>query len=329
MKQVDVSDLAELPVSPILRHQNDTAMQHLLRAMSASHWRAQRLDTASTAVSIIIAALGVMGTFVPAVSMQVTAIGAVWALTYSTGLATWTGAELRRAAKIQEEFDVRLFRIAWNDVLAGDRIEPPEINQLSARFRGRTDIILDYYEIPDLHPPYDIIACQMMSLGWGARVRRRFAQAILVLLFTWLAAGIVLGVFADVTIGRLLLGWYVPSLGGLMLGLDMFRRQRGVVDERQRVLQLLRRRVAAMLEQSPGPDIEQSLLTLARQVQDSIFLTRVACPRVPDWFFLRFRATDSADFAADMDELVRRWPLVRPDQESTGGPGQTRPLVTR
>ena len=294
------------PVSAILRRQNDQSMHLLLRAMSASHERAQRLDAVSAIVSIAVATSGYVATFVAAAAVPITAVGALWALAYSIGVASWTDTELRRAATIQEMFDVRLFGLGWNHVLAGEPVEAADVSRLSSRYRGREDMIRDYYEVPDFPAPYDILACQMMNLGWGARVRLRFAYAILSILLVWVSAGAVIGAITDITVSQLFLALYVPSLGGLMLGLDMARRQRNVVRERQRVLTHLRSAVAVTVGPAADTSTETWLLPLARQVQDAIFLTRVCCPRVPTWFFLRFRTTDRVDFVADMQDLQSR-----------------------
>ncbi len=294
-------DVSE-PSSAVLRRQNDPAIHELIRAMSASHLRAQRLDDLSTALSVAVAAAGFAGAFITSAANAITAVGALWALAYSMGLATWTGAELRRAATIQEMLDVDLYGLEWNYVIADHPVGAAEISRLNARFTGRDDMVHDYYEIPDFPNPYDVVACQMMNLGWGARVRLRFAYTILAALLAWAVAGAVIGVVTNATVAQLLLGLYVPSLGGLMLGLDMFGRQRDVVNERQRVLHYVRSYMTNVRSGGPArPDGRLHVLT--RQVQDAIFLTRVSCPRVPNWFFLRFRDTDRRDFQADMKQL--------------------------
>jgi hypothetical protein len=280
-------------------------MLALLRAMSVSHARVRRLDSVSTSVSIVVALSGLVGTFVNAAATPITIVGALWALIYSTGLGTWTGNELVRAATLQEMLDVRLFSLPWNTVLAADQVGAQEISRLSKRYEGRDDMIRDYYEIPDLPRPYDILACQQQNLGWGARVRRRYAYSILVLVWLWTCTGVAIGALADLTIGDVLLSWYVPSLGALMLGLDIFRAQRDVAAERHRVLDLVRTAVATHAHATTTPVIMTELLVLARQAQDAIFLTRRHTPRVPDWFFLRFRTSDRTDFQAAMEELDR------------------------
>ena len=113
----------------------------------------------------------------------------------------------------------------------------------------------------------------------------------------------------------LLLAWFVPSLGALLLGLEIYRGQRDVAAERDRAPRPPepghRRRPRPVDRRRP------SLLTLARQTQDLIFRTRCAQTRVPSWFFRRFHAADRVDFQAAManlaDLLRARPPAARAD----------------
>ena len=265
-------------------------------------------------MSVAVAALGPVGSFVESATGAVAVVGALWALVYSTGLATWTGRELERAAVLQEMFDSRLFGIPWNHVLAEEPLAASEISRLSKRYNGRSDMITNYYEIPDLPRPFDVFACQQQNLGWGARVRRRYAYSVLTVVCGWCVLGVVIGGLANLTVGALVLSFYVPSLGALMLGLDIFRSQQEVATIRRRVLRQLRFAIVAYLRSSTpvgpdrrvtAPDSPAELLVLARQVQDALYLTRRRTPRVPDWYFLRFRLSDRTDFRAAMDELDR------------------------
>lgn len=294
------------PGSRILQRQNDPSALTVLRAISASHKRAQHLASGGTTVSIVVAATGFIGIFTKFGVTSVTIVGALWALLYSTGLTSWANKERERAAKLQEMFDVELFSLGWNPLLAGEQIGAHEVNRLSQQYRGRLDMVLDYYEIPDLPRPFDVLACQQQNLGWGARVHRRYAFTVLACVCAWSAAGLVLGSLASLTVTEVLLRWYIPSLGALMLGLSIFRQQNDVTRERQRVLGLLTSRIDAVVANSVTPAVAADLLQLARQIQDAIFLARHSASRVPDWFFLRYRANDRADFRAAMDELERR-----------------------
>jgi hypothetical protein len=171
-------------------------------------------------------------------------LGGVWAVAHSLGLTAWESGKARRAALLQELFDVELFRLEWNTALVGDAPAAQEVSGLARRFRDREDELHDYYEIPELPAPYDVLACQQQNLGWGARVRRRYARTVLTALVVWLGAGLGVGLALRMNVLDLLMLWYVPSLGAVLTGLDVVRTQKDVAAERERVSALLATRVA-------------------------------------------------------------------------------------
>ncbi|MFF4144802.1 S-4TM family putative pore-forming effector [Streptomyces sp. NPDC001698] len=284
--------------SRILSEQNGEAALHRLRAMTVSHRRAQRLANARMGVSVLLAVSGLVTVFVPHVSASVTVVGGVWAVAHSVGLTQWESSEARRAALLQESFDVRLFHLEWNSAMVGSPPASHLISSLSRRYSGEEAELRDYYEIPELPHPYDVVACQLQNLGWGARVRRRYARTVLAAVLLWLGGGLVVGLTTRMEVLDLVLLWYVPSLGAAMMGLEVCRTQWQVAAERERVMELLEARVAA------GGDTG-ALMGFARQVQDVIFHSRQRYTRVPDWFFRRFKSTDRADFQAAMDDVAR------------------------
>ncbi|MBM0233871.1 hypothetical protein JNW91_19655 [Micromonospora sp. STR1_7] len=298
----------------LLRRQNRPEMMALLHAMSVCHTRAQRLDNLRMALSVAIGVAGAVVAFTGVSATGVTAVGALWAVLNATGLASWSTGQIRRAATLQEMFDVRLFGLPWNAVAAGEPLGPQEVSRLERAYRDDEQYLRDYYEIPPLPRPYDVLACQQQNLGWGARVRRRYAYAVLAGVGFWTSAGVVFAVTADLTVAALLTQWFVPSLGALLLGLEIYRGQRDVAAERDRALTILQNQVVATARRDDAPTAAD-LLTLARQTQDLIFHSRRGQARVPNWFFRRFHAADRVDFQAAMGnlaELLRR-PTPRTD----------------
>ncbi|MEV6690359.1 S-4TM family putative pore-forming effector [Micromonospora sp. NPDC051196] len=299
------------PAKSLLSRQTEPEMMALLRAMSACHLRAQRLDNLRMIFSIVLGVAGAVVAITGVSSTAVTAVGALWALVNAVGLGTWSRGQLGRAAVLQEMFDTRLFALPWNVVAAGDEVSAAEISRLHRAYRGDEKYLRDYYEIPPLPAPYDVLACQQQNLGWGARVRRRYAHVVLGGTAVWTALGVVFGVTAGLTVSQLLLQWYVPSLGALLLGLEIYRSQRDVAAERERALGVMQSRIAGTL-QRPGEDDSTELLTLARQIQDLIFRSRQRQSRVPDWFFRRFHAADRHDFNVAMTTLTQLLQGARP-----------------
>ncbi|HKT01815.1 MAG TPA: S-4TM family putative pore-forming effector [Rugosimonospora sp.] len=287
---------------PIVDLQDTDEMIFLLKAVSVSHGRARRLDAASVSVSVLLAVCGLVATVVDRLAVPVTVMGALWAIGYGAGLARWTDGELVRAATLQEMFDVRLFRLPWNVIVAGEPIGVAEVSWLAHRFRGREADLYGYYEVPRLRSPYDVVACQLQNLAWGARVRGRYARVLLGAVGLWSVAGVVVGIVGGLTVTDTVLRWFVPSLGALLLAWDSFRTQREVAGERQRVMAILWDQVRRTVT---GSGEVGALVELTRQVQDAILRTRRRNIRVPEWFFARFREVDRRDFQAVVAELSR------------------------
>ncbi len=288
------------PASDLLTRQNNPRSMSLLRAAAASHARAQRLDWMRLSISGALALLGLAATFYSPIADPVTVLGALWALIHSIGLSSWARWEVQRAAVLQEMFDVDLFGLSWNEVAAGSPLAADEVSKVARGYRGGDGSLHDYYEIPALPHPLDVLACQEQNLGWGARIRSRYAFAVLVVVGVWSAGGVVLGSVLGMLVVDLLLQFFVPSLGGLMMGLEIYRAQRHTAVTRAHVLTLVRSRVVAT---AGTPERWPALLVFARQVQDVILQTRMTHARVPNFFFARFQDQDRVDFTASMDEL--------------------------
>ncbi|MER5799083.1 MULTISPECIES: S-4TM family putative pore-forming effector [Streptomyces] len=290
---------------PIVEHQNDPEMLRLLRAASASHARAQRLASGHVVVSTALAVGAVVGVFVPVSLTPLSLVGLVWAVVYAVGASAWTKNEFRRAALLQETFDTRLFGLPWNHVLVGREPSADEISRLARHYRGSPARLRDYYEIQDLPRPFDIVACQLQNLGWGSRIRRRYAGFVRTGLVLWCAAGVLAGVLNRMSLTDVLMDWYVPSLGLLLLGVDTYQAQQDTVAAREHARKTLLTRTEQYARAGALEAQAVGMLSLARQVQDVLLQTRLTQARVPNWFFNRFLDTDRADFAAAMDELGR------------------------
>jgi hypothetical protein len=278
-------------------------MGHLLRAMTVSHSRVRVLASLRMGVSATLAVAGLVNVFTKSLGLTVTVAGAMWALTYSMGLASWADRELRRAAVLQEAFEVRLFALPWNHVLAGEQVPPEDVRHLSGRYHGSSEDLLDYYDMPDLVYPFDVLARQQQNLGWGCRVRRRYANAVVLAMLIWTGAGLVSAMVQASTIIEFIVQWCVPSLGVFLLGWDTVRDQRAVARERHRICSYARTRSLTLAAERLQPSLDQELRLMARQVQDQLFLTRRRAPRVPSWFFRHYYERDNSDFTAAMAEL--------------------------
>ncbi|MGX1546212.1 S-4TM family putative pore-forming effector [Streptomyces adustus] len=289
--------------TPIVERQNDEEMLTILRAGESSHARAQKLAALHVLVSVVLAAGAVLAVLVPALQPTLTAGGFLWALVYAAAAGAWTENEFRRAARLQELFDTRLYGLPWNEMLAGDVPSADETSRLARRYKGSAESLRDYYEVRDLPRPFDVLSCILQNLGWGARVRRRYANTVQACVVLWIAAGVVVGVTNRMTLAELLMNWFVPSLGLLLFGVDIYRGQRDTAAVREHTRQVLLRAMREHARSGMPAERVPELMTLARQAQDALLRTRLTQARVPSSFFRRFREHDRDDFAAAMDEV--------------------------
>ncbi|GGO69624.1 S-4TM family putative pore-forming effector [Nonomuraea cavernae] len=287
------------PPGTVQERQNRPHMHDLLRAARLCHLRAQRIDGLRLSVSALLGLLGLIGAVAPATATPIAVGGALWAIAYAAGLGTAGRGALRRAALLQEMFDVEVFELPWNDVAAGKRIPIHEVHALAQRSKLSDEAVRDYYVTVGLPRPFDVLGCQAQNLSWAARIRRRFARVLLTAVGVWSVTGLAVGWAVGLTVGELLLRWYVPSIGALLMALDTYRAQRDTATERDRVADLLDDRT-----NSPGQAAD--LLVLARQVQDVVLHARQTHVRVPEVFSRWSQAKDRADYEAAQQDLAAR-----------------------
>ncbi|HEX5407984.1 MAG TPA: S-4TM family putative pore-forming effector [Pseudonocardiaceae bacterium] len=290
----------------IADRQDSVTALRLLKAVAVTHSYNQWAQALSVGVSMALAVAGLLTGLGWQYGATVALGGALWAAVYKVGMAPWAQRYLRMAATLQEMFDADLLDLPWNYIAVGDRIGEEEVSRLSRRFRGDEGRLRGYYLVATAAEPYDVLFCLEQNLAWGSRIRLRFAQMVLGVLVLWSAVGVVLTLATDETVGWLVTGWFVPSLGLLLLCLDMHRTQMASTRERLRVLKLVR----AVIDDPASPTIVTlgALSLFARQVQDVLYHMRQIQPRLPTWYFRRYHDADRSDFQVKMKVLEARFP---------------------
>jgi hypothetical protein len=290
----------------IAGRQDAITARRLLKAIAVAHLHNQRAQAASFGVSIVLAVAGLLTGPGSRYGAAVALSGALWAAVYKGVVAPWADRYLRIAATLQEMFDADLLGLPWNRITVGDRIGDDDVSRLSRRFRGDEDRLRGYYLVASAAAPYDVLFCLEQNLAWGSRVRLRFAQLMLGVLVLWSAAGVLYTLATGATVSRLVVGWFVPSLGLLLLCLEMYRTQMASTRERLRILGLVR----GVIDEPSSPVIATpaALTIFARQVQDTLYYMRRLQPRLPTWYFRRYHDQDESDFRVKMQELEARFP---------------------
>jgi hypothetical protein len=292
-----------VPAVPIHERQLDPRMICLQRAAAASHQRGQLVESIRTCAAILLAAAGIVVTLTghgrPAMSIT----GAAWFLVSAFLLKRAAGATARQGALLQEMFDTTLFYLPWRATVAGNPIPAPDVHHLARGLQrgGAKDqrITAGWYDSTEgVHYPYDVLIAQEQNLGWDARLRRRYASAILAAVVIWSGLGLVAGiVIANATIVNTLLSFFIPSLAAYQVALEIWTGQQRIAAERQRLLDTV---TTELRSAQPGTVSETEwhrAREVARDVQDGILRTRLDAIRVPEWFYRHYRNRDELDFA--------------------------------
>ncbi|NEC92171.1 S-4TM family putative pore-forming effector [Streptomyces sp. SID12501] len=289
---------------PLIRHAIESSEAFVLRAVTVVHARVQRVATFRTLISMAVAIAGVLAPVIHLSALPGTVVGVIWAFVYASLLQRYVDRKLQMAAVLQEMFYVQQFRMPWNAVVAGDPLRAEDVRQLVRQYRGSEQSLRDWYEMPNLSYPFNVLVKEYQNLSWGQRIRRRYAYLAVFLTASWVSLGVILGAVGSFTLVDLVLRWFVPSLGLLMLGFETCREQFSIAAERNRLCQLVYSSCEAVIGGRSLGSTER-LLVFARQVEDVLFLTRKKAPRVPRWFYERYYEVDREDFEEGMRQFKR------------------------
>jgi SMODS-associating 4TM effector domain len=126
-------------MSTIARQQNTDESIRLLCAQSYLYSKAKQLRLRHTGFVIILAVLSILFLFLPDEYKTIPAIiGGVVTL-IGVGVEYFETSKTKQAAKVQEEFDTNLFKLVWNRVLVGNKVEPEFIRMAARKFTGDKD----------------------------------------------------------------------------------------------------------------------------------------------------------------------------------------------
>ncbi|MFB7026084.1 MULTISPECIES: S-4TM family putative pore-forming effector [unclassified Streptomyces] len=270
--------------------QNTEKSISLIKASSAAYAHIKRYEAARYSGSFLLAAASVYMAAAGRTSPILVAIGVAWALTSSILLAQLAKRWATEGALLQEQFDTSVYGMTWKP--GRKKIEPERIHALSLRYSGTEDTIRDWYpDVSSLPAPFATLICQRSNVAWDIHLRRRWKTTVEVFLATWACGGVVVGIAQSLTVLELILRWYAPSAGVLLLAWETVRTQQSIITDRTELCS----RISTELEWvSPGisKTVANRLQEKCREIQDGIYLTRAQTSAVPQFFYKHFRPND-------------------------------------
>ncbi len=211
-----------------------------------------------------------------------------------------------QGASVQEAFDTKVLDIEWNEIKAGKRPEPELIHEQARIFGSDTRNLKkleNWYpvEVQQLPIHWGRIVCQRANVWWDSTLRRRYANAILIIL-TLLAIALVWFAFSkDLGMTDFVMKVVIPMAALYKLGVNQFVEHRDAADR----LDKLRDHADELwFDALNGASIE-ALKMKSRHLQDEIFDGRKKNPPVFDFIFWMFRDDHEAQMNKGAMALIQ------------------------
>lgn len=278
----------------------------LLRADTRFYVRAKRFHALRVAGTLVLALLAPVILFWrPGWGDVVGALAGAWVLVGRTVLSWFEDRAVQKAVTIQEEFDVELFGLAWNDGLAGPKVAPEDIYSAAQKIQGKKiERLRNWYPEADAAPwPLNVILCQRSSAVWGRRGHYWYAIFVLGLGIAWFVAGLVMTAAAHVTLTGYLIKVFLPSQPAFLDTIDLFRghlRQSQAKEALElKTMDLWNTGVA-----NPGSVSEQD----CREVQDQTYALRRRGIQIPQLIYRLRRKQDEQAMRAAAARLTKALP---------------------
>jgi len=284
----------------IAEQQNTPENIRLLVAQARLYTEAKRIRLLRVVVSVILAAIApVLAMLVPQSAWVMAALGGAWTLLTYFPFRGLQREKIRQAATIQEQFDVGLFNLPWNEVLVGSRVEPEIIHAAERSFREDTTRFRDWYsDTGSLPDPLNVLLCQRANIVWDWRLRRKYAASVAWLIAALLVVDVGIALVLQQSLLDFLLSLFFPSLPALVQGLETFLAHRETAAEKEELSHRIQALWDSGLREPQAVTRDQ-----CRQIQDRIYALRKDGPLVPDRWYHWLRNNYQADMDATADQL--------------------------
>lgn len=230
------------------------------------------------------------------------AVTSLLLLLLDTGLVERIQKErLKRGARLQEEFDVEVLGLNWNQSLSGSKVDHEDVRAASAKplSKKRESQLIPWYEPCVGAVPLHLgrLICQRTNISYDGRLRRTYASFLLGAAIVLGIALALLGISRGLTVSELLVAVTLPCLPLFAWALREHFKQA----ETASALTTLKSQFETLWKQAMAGEAIAELERGSRELQDSIFRHRASSPLVFDWVYDRLRNSneDEARHAAE------------------------------
>lgn len=246
---------------------------------------------------------------------------AVWAAFYAFSVALLDALVLERyqthlrkqGARIQELIDTDLFALPWRTITVGEPPETEVVHDEGRRYLARHGDakLRNWYPPVVATVPIALarLICQRANCWWDARLRQRYAVALLTVLATLTLVVVSLGIMHGMKLDRFVLTILAPLTPAYLWGVREWHKQREAAD----VLDGLRKHAEDTWHRALSTELsDDEILPTSCAIQDGIFAARSQRPLIFNWIYRSHRERNEASMTVKAGELVAEATLRRP-----------------
>lgn len=183
------------------------------------------------------------------------------------------------ASKIQEKFDVELFKLDKNDILFSKDINQETIYDGAQSFKGDVDKLNDWYGDKYLNVNHDlkVLIAQRMNIIWGNELKKKFSFLLYFLLIILIALPLLLALSKNLIINDTLLYLALPMIPAYVMIFSSLSK----ISKQISMNEFIDNKILIDCN-----NLNQKTKDKCRQYQDYIYKeNRVNSVLIPDWFF--------------------------------------------
>ncbi|MEU0037002.1 S-4TM family putative pore-forming effector [Streptomyces sp. NPDC006333] len=204
----------------------------------------------------------------------------------------------REASSAQELFDVTVFGLPWNDVLA-ERPSSSLINEAALRYT-QNDLQDWYTDTRSVPRPLDVLICQRSNLGWSISAHRAWAATIAGFTLFLICCTTALSLLLDATLAGALVGFYLPILPSVKEAVDIWRANMDSLQTKQKAEGKALVIWGRAIEHGERPSDND-----CRRLQDCILMSRQSNAPIPDWFYTGRKKRSQKTMDMSVEDFVQ------------------------
>jgi SMODS-associating 4TM effector domain len=294
-------------MNDISQRQNTQRGLDLLAAQRQLYSDAKTLQLVSIIIGVpVVIVWSILVAIFPQLAVYAGLWGIIAALLELLVFSRLQKSTQEKAAKVQQIFDCEVLQFNWESLNCGIRVEPELIIDALNRYRQKH---LNYSSLQNWYPPIveqvpihqARIICQRANVWWDAKLRRRYAKWVVIILITLTISVLLIGLIGGLNLEKFLLAVLAPLMPAFVLGLRQYSEHNEAANRLDRLREDAESLVQKVINNKLQPqDLELESYSFQTQIYDN----RRRSPLIFDWLYSRLRRRHEEQMNKAAESLV-------------------------